>query len=767
MVRSCLGVRCFAVVASFGLVAGAQAVGLLTPGDFIIGIDTDTPVSASNYPAAENPPLAFDGNVNSKYLNFAENNSGFIVTPVSGPSIVRSLLLTSANDAAERDPATYALYGTNDSIASIDNSLGNGENWTLIAQGAVALPATRLAPAPLITFANANSYTSYRLIFPTVKNAVAANSMQIAEVGLFTSTDGSGTSVLSGTTAALAVDTDFQYGGSAAGEVPAYAMDLTTSQYRNTGGANSGFIVTPWVGPTIVTSFVITTAIDLDPQDPTSYALYGTNEPIASEENSLGDGENWTLISSGALALPTSRITDAPAVEFTNTTAYMSYRMIFPTLRGGPATTAMHIGEIQFDGTIVNPVPTPLLKPNDLIIAVDETVNLVSSSNHPAGEPPASIADASTTTKYLNFGEERSGFIATPAGGASVVHTILFTTANDAEERDPASFELYGTNDVIVSTNNSLGTAENWTLITSGDLALPPERQMPGAVISFANEISYASYRVIFPTVKNAALANSMQIAEVGLFESTDGSGTNVLSGGGPILAIDLDAAPTSSYPGGESPLNAIDGTFGLKYLNFGQAESGFIVTPSLGATRVTAFRVISANDFPGRDPMSWALYGTNDPIVTVDNGNGQLEDWTLISSGALEIPIPRFSSTALIEFENMENYTSYKMIFPTVRDPETANSMQISEVQFYGTIGFPCPTPAADIDEDGDVDQVDFGILQTCYTGLNGSYPFECRCLDRESDGDIDAEDLAAFNKCRTGADIPWTQDGTPDCAP
>jgi hypothetical protein len=36
--------------------------------------------------------------------------------------------------------------------------------------------------APTVTFANSAAYTSYRLIFPTIRNPAAANSMQISEV---------------------------------------------------------------------------------------------------------------------------------------------------------------------------------------------------------------------------------------------------------------------------------------------------------------------------------------------------------------------------------------------------------------------------------------------------------------------------------------------------------------------------------------------------------------------------------------------------------
>lgn len=76
------------------------------------------------------------------------------------------------------------------------------------------------------------------------------------------------------------------------------------------------------------------------------------------------------------------------------------------------------------------------------------------------------------------------------------------------------------------------------------------------------------------------------------------------------------------------------------------------------------------------------------------------------------------------------------------------------------------CHSPFADVDGDGDVDQLDFAEFQLCYTGAGDAAGVfnaaKCDCLDREEinndgkfgrltdgDGDIDAADLEAFLKC------------------
>ncbi|MCC6494006.1 MAG: hypothetical protein IT424_13410, partial [Pirellulales bacterium] len=158
-----------------------SAFAIFSPGDPIIAIDAG---GGSAYPLNETPQNAIDGTLN-KYLNFGAIGSGFIVTPSRGPSVVTSFQITTANDFDVRDPASWLLFGTNSPIASVDNSAGNGEPWTLIDSGTLSLPSNRNALAPMVAVDNAAQYASYRMIFSGVKNPEAANSMQFAEIQFF------------------------------------------------------------------------------------------------------------------------------------------------------------------------------------------------------------------------------------------------------------------------------------------------------------------------------------------------------------------------------------------------------------------------------------------------------------------------------------------------------------------------------------------------------------------------------------------------------
>lgn len=173
----------FAAMALAGLLLSPSAKAqfdITQPGDLITLINgyNDGDGNSGPPPAAEGVANVID-NTGNKYLNFLDVASGFQITPSYGPSVIGSLRFWTANDAPERDPASFQLEG----------SL-NGGAFVLIANMSLALPTARNpAGQPLtgtafqeVSFANTALFDTYRLIFPTLRNAATANSMQIAEV---------------------------------------------------------------------------------------------------------------------------------------------------------------------------------------------------------------------------------------------------------------------------------------------------------------------------------------------------------------------------------------------------------------------------------------------------------------------------------------------------------------------------------------------------------------------------------------------------------
>jgi hypothetical protein len=176
------------------------------------------------------------------------------------------------------------------------------------------------------------------------------------------------------------------------------------------------------------------------------------------------------------------------------------------------------------------------------------------------------------------------GIVSAP--NVTVVTGLRLTTANDAPARDPMTFTLEGT----------LGdpTTGPWTLIASGNTGLSTDRFATAPDITFANTTPYRAYRILFPTVRDAVAANSMQIAEVALLDA----------GGNDVTAPTDTVIPTSSNsPGGEQSPRAIDNNNNTKYLNFDKLNTGFVVVPS-GGSAPAAPTVLGAASGPNANTV-------------------------------------------------------------------------------------------------------------------------------------------------------------------
>ena len=151
------------------------------PADWKLIRTNSTPVvistifpTSNNSPSGEGAAQAFDGNTNTKYLNFDKKNAG-VTVKLSQGRVVQKFTITTANDFSGRDPTSYKLYGSN-----------NGVNWTLIKQDSLSLSESRFWTSPEIQTGNTTAYVYYFILFPTTKSGdgcgLNCDSMQIAEV---------------------------------------------------------------------------------------------------------------------------------------------------------------------------------------------------------------------------------------------------------------------------------------------------------------------------------------------------------------------------------------------------------------------------------------------------------------------------------------------------------------------------------------------------------------------------------------------------------
>jgi hypothetical protein len=118
-------------------------------------------------------------------------------------------------------------------------------------------------------------------------------------------------------------------------------------------GTPFGCVVTPSVGPTLVTALRFFTANDAPERDPADYKL----------EGSINGGSTYTLIASNSMTMPDGRNNSgAPdpltkfgqEVHFSNANGYSSYRLTFSRLKGGAGQGSFQIGEIELLGVTTN-----------------------------------------------------------------------------------------------------------------------------------------------------------------------------------------------------------------------------------------------------------------------------------------------------------------------------------------------------------------------------------------------------------------------------
>ncbi|MFM7643139.1 MAG: discoidin domain-containing protein [Cyanobium sp.] len=249
-------------------------------------------------PIGEDVNKAFDGDINTKYLNKSKENSGILVT-YNKLTRIKSFAITTANDFSERDPASYVLSGRN----------SNQEEWKEISAGSLSLPTERRTPGRRVFINNTEDFLQYLIYFPKLKDSTIANSLQLAELSLFETTplDNQQPSLPSSMIALFNIPSPVD-------ETVDKAFDgnVSTKWYVPPYNKVTPGIVVTYNTPTVIRSFTITTANDFSERDPASYELEGRNN----------DSDRWELINKGFLDLPTKRFTEGKRIVINNETGF-------------------------------------------------------------------------------------------------------------------------------------------------------------------------------------------------------------------------------------------------------------------------------------------------------------------------------------------------------------------------------------------------------------------------------------------------------------
>jgi hypothetical protein len=231
------------------------------------------------------------------------------------------------------------------------------------------------------------------------------------------------------------------------------------------------------------------------------------------------------------------------------------------------------------------------------------------------------------------------------------------------------------------------------------------------------------------------------------------GCGPGVLAGRPHGWSFDIELVRDHSVWEPTCPRNVPAPTPPEQHGHHGSMTTGFSELPR-------AWQTLAA-EFGARYRFSGYFAGGGGNTVTISLLDGEI-DGEPIASTVVQSGLEAYDWT-YAEVEAMAPGTVMTILWEMTGTVAGAHASHADGLEFV-MIAPGCSNPFADIDNDGDVDQEDFGWFQKCYTGTDGgpipAEPPACFCFDRENggmgDGDIDQSDYIAFEDCASGPDIP-----------
>ncbi|RYD48169.1 MAG: hypothetical protein EOP85_04115, partial [Verrucomicrobiaceae bacterium] len=202
------------------------------------------------------------------------------------------------------------------------------------------------------------------------------------------------------------------------------------------------------------------------------------------------------------------------------------------------------------------------------LTSASQATTISVNNRWPDGEPPSAAIDG-FAGKYLNFEGANTGILVTPAKGSTVANSIKLWAADDDSGRDPAFYQVFGTNKVLSGTTFD---SEDFTLVSQGMVSLPTLRSNPGTTPldesrswtkAFENTQAYTSYLVVFPAVRGAS-TTMMQVGEIQL-GSADGG---IFAPGDTVRGVEAErtivhfSGPKTVAPAGEET-----SSFGIMFI--------------------------------------------------------------------------------------------------------------------------------------------------------------------------------------------------------
>ena len=218
------------------------------------------------------------------------------------------------------------------------------------------------------------------------------------------------------------------------------------------------------------------------------------------------------------------------------------------------------------------------------------------SSQHRTEESAQSLFDGYVDTKWLADSASAWAQYEFENDRAYAINSYTMTSANDASDRDPKSWEFLGSNDGGL----------NWTVVDEQQDVIWSAR-FETKTFKCTNTIPYKIYRL--NVLENYGSASLMQIAELNLIDNG-------------ISRTSYSNITWSSHNSwNQCGIRAFDNhqtqESHTKWLTAKPNTTGWLEYEFLDvrAYSINGYTVTSANDYPSRDPRAWTLQGSHDGV--------------------------------------------------------------------------------------------------------------------------------------------------------
>lgn len=370
--------------------------------------------------------------------------------------------------------------------------------------------------------------------------------------------------------------------------------------------------------PVVIKQYTLTTANGssmFPDRNPKTWRLYGSN-----------DATTWKLIDN----VEDGGMQAENGASYTYTTdfqaAYKYYTLFIEGNsyeRGGQLKAGVWLAEMSMIGDVGVSGEENNSGDIDLIPIIPQSnIELTSlydgietaSANVPldGGESVEKLFDADPTTKLM-FPDFCPATIAWKMKSPVVIDEYSMTSASDAAtypDRNPDTWSLYGSNDASLWTQIDRVTNAGWGAKNMVTHTYQTDVREPYQYyILNIEDNAYDNPGYIAPKVQLSELSLKGDVVNL-----TENMGTDMLSHYKSIFSRHT----TISDHGSEKVANLFDGKNDTKLF---ATQTGTISWKMKNLTNLYSYTFVTGNDnkeYPGRNPKSWKLYGSNDSTTWI-----------------------------------------------------------------------------------------------------------------------------------------------------